>query len=91
MALFSFLRRFLVVALVFIPLVFFSNSAEAENWKLYDRDQFSQMYYDSDYYHIDPIKDIEFIRVKMVLSDKSEEIQYWEHDLNTGVYTMKNK
>ena len=91
MALFSFLRRFFVVALVFIPLVFFSNSVEAENWKLYDRDQFSQMYYDSDYYYIDPIKDIEFIRVKMVLSDKSEEIQRWEHDLNTGVYTMKNK
>ena len=91
MALFSFLRRFLVVALVFTPLAFFSSSAKAENWKLYDRDQFSQMYYDSDYYYIDPIKNIEFFRVKVVLSDKSEVIQHWEHDLNIGVYTMKNK
>ena len=91
MALFSFLRRFLVVALVFIPLAFFSNSVEAENWKLYDHDGYSQMYYDSDYYHIDPIKDIEFLRVKMILSDGSVTIQKWEHDLKTGIYIMKNK
>lgn len=79
------------VSLVFIPLVFSSFAVKAENWKLYDCDSYSQMYYDSDCYHIDPIKNIEFIRVKMILSDGSEEIQRWEHDMETGIYTMKSK
>lgn len=89
MALFSFLRRLLVVALVFIPLVFSCNSAKAENWVFVDSGPGAEIYHDTDYYHIDSKKRIEYIRVKVVMSDGSSVVQRWKHYFDTNKYEMK--
>ena len=78
-----------MVALVFIPLVFFSNSAKAENWVLADSGHGAEIYHDTDYYHIDSKKRIEYIRVKVVMSDGSSVVQRWKHYFDTDQYVMK--
>lgn len=88
MALFSILRRSLIVALVFIPLIFFSNPVKAENWVLIHRGP-GEIYQDTDYYHIDSSKKVEYIRVKVVMLDGSFVIQRWKHYFDTDTYEMK--
>lgn len=78
-----------MAALVFIPLASISFTAKAENWVLADSDHGAEIYHDTDYYHIDSKKRIEYIRVKVVMSDGSSVVQRWKHYFDTDQYVMK--
>lgn len=76
----SFLRALFVFVIVFICTAW--ENAYAEKWVKCD----DGVYYDADNYHIDPISEIEYWRIKIVFNNDIKNIQHWEYNMKTKTY-----
>lgn len=73
----------MLLAIVFVFQV--TENVYAENWVKCD----DGVYYDADYYHIDPIYELEYWRIKLLFSDGTQQVQRWEYNMRTQQYNQK--
>lgn len=73
---------------VLLSLLLFAraNEAMAEHWELVEKGDYIELYSDSDYYHRDKEKGLEYWRLKHVFNDGSILIQRYEVNPKTGKY-----